>query len=409
MKNLSLQITSPKFLDDSFTTQMDLLTGKVFYHSQLGEYLNMLPPIISDAIEKAIWKYIFSKKVLAIPHEIHIDYCDNHIMKQNPQYYIDKDIFETQHRIEREKNNPGKKNRILSGWESEYIKGEEDRLTVLRNLTEKDVREHSYRYEWQNDGSGNGFRIKKDKKEEVLDGIQNKLEKMCFFWLPDLHTTIAGGNTDYVGSSLCMCFQKNGSMCGCSHESCDIGDYITISSELEAKYLPLVGTCNVQISKRGRAGHGLGLRESLQIVCCKKHGNAWRKEIEHILDDEEYLKAEEKALDEYFAQHNYHYKHGYWVKGDPREGFTLDKTRKHVKKVPYEPRPITKHYTQNKFTPGVSFLQEARLDSWDKTKQEYLPKFSKAMEKHNVLHVNREFSKRYNWQRSRLRNDYQNV
>ena len=404
MKNLSLQITSPKFLDDSFTTQMDLLTGNVFYHSQLGEYLNMLPQIISDAIQKAIWKSMFSKKVLAIPHGIHIDYCDNHIMKQNPQYYIDKDIFETQHRVEREKNNPGKKNRIMEGWESEYLKGEEDRLTVLRNLTEQDVREHSYRYDWQNDGSGNGFRIKKDKKEEVLDGIQNQLAK-TYFWLPDLHTSVRCGSEYYVGSSLCMCFQKNGSMCGCSHQSCDIGDYITISDELEAKYLPLVGTCNVQISKRGRAGHGLGLREILQIVCCKKHGNAWRKEIENNLTgegpvwsaihDEEYLKLEEKYLDEYFAQHNYHYKHGYWVKGDPREGFTLDKTKKNVKKVPYEPRPITKHYVRNKFTPTSRCTSEARLDTWDKTKPIYLPKFSKAMEKHNVLHVNTEYNKRY--------------
>ena len=70
MKNLSLQITSPSFLDDSFTSQIDLVTGKPFYHSEWGRLFTMLPWDVQESIASAIWRYVFSNKVIRIPTPI---------------------------------------------------------------------------------------------------------------------------------------------------------------------------------------------------------------------------------------------------------------------------------------------------------------------------------------------------
>lgn len=72
MKNLSLQITSPSFLDDSFTSQIDLVTGKPFYHSEWGRLFTMLPWDVQESIASAIWRYVFSNKVIRIPTLIKI-------------------------------------------------------------------------------------------------------------------------------------------------------------------------------------------------------------------------------------------------------------------------------------------------------------------------------------------------
>ena len=72
MLNLSLQITSPSFLDSGFTSQMDLMTGKPFYHSEWGELFAMLPFDVQDSIASAIWRYVFSNHVLKIPTTIKI-------------------------------------------------------------------------------------------------------------------------------------------------------------------------------------------------------------------------------------------------------------------------------------------------------------------------------------------------
>ena len=60
--NLSLQITNPKFLSDDFTTRLDLITGKLYYHSEWGELVSMLSPEIVENISRSnFWQDILAK------------------------------------------------------------------------------------------------------------------------------------------------------------------------------------------------------------------------------------------------------------------------------------------------------------------------------------------------------------
>ena len=359
MKNLSLQITSPNFLDISFTTQMDLLTGKVFYHSQLGEYINMLPPTIADAIQKAVWKYIFSQKVLRIPHAIHIDYCDNHIPKQDIQPYIQ---YYTEDLA----------NEVDLCWISEETR--QRRIEIAKTITTDEVK----KYVRKQGVSSSDL----PDRERVLGKLNELMTDPNRFVLSDIRTNISG--KDCGVDHVCMCIQKNGTMCGCKSQFNPFND-ISISEKLQEKYRPLVGTCNLHYRLGRHTPQGYdGDYKSLHIYCCKKHGEEWIRTIYHPPADKTPLEAEEKALDEYFAQHNYHYKHGYWVKGDPREGFTLSKIGKKVKKIPYELNEVNKWET-DKMHPvagNLRVLPERHL-----TKM-YLPKFSKKMENCDSIFVN---------------------
>ena len=296
MKNLSLQITSPKFLDDSFTTQMDLLTGKVFYHSQLGEYLNMLPPIVSDAIEKAIWKYIFSQKVLAIPHPIHIDYYDDYTMKQDIQPYIDQNI---------------------RSYKSDTIfhpVANKAQLDAAQSIQPSDVMNAPTFKEREGEGA---YGI--STHDYQCQRVKERVEQSRSFPTSD-DMSMRG---DYDIAYTCSWFNKNGCMCGIGDT-----DRFDIPEELYSKYAPLDGKCGFQIS------HYYFHSERLKVRGCDRH----LKEIRSLSqgNDENYVRKIERILDEYLEQHNYHYRYGCWVKGNPEDGYTWDKTRKNPKKVPHQ-------------------------------------------------------------------------
>ena len=363
MKNLSLQITSPNFLDISFTTQMDLLTGKVFYHSQLGEYINMLPPTIADAIQKAVWKYIFSQKVLRIPHAIHIDYCDNHIPKQDIQPYIQ---YYTEDLA----------NEVDLCWISEETR--QRRIEIAKTITTDEVKKYV-----RKQGVSS---LDLPDRERIIDKLHKKITAPILL-NPDIRTNISDKNAEgakALVNHVCMCIQKNGTMCGC-RSPLNPTNHISISEELQEKYRPLVGTCNLHYRLGRQTPQGYdGDYKSLHIYCCKKHGEEWIRTIYQKKRAITALEAEEQTLDEYFAQHNYHYKHGYWVKGDPREGFTLSKIGKKVKKIPYELNEVNKWKTDKMYhgIANLCVLPERHL-----TKM-YLPKFSKKMENCDSIFVN---------------------
>ena len=331
MKNLSLQITSPKFLDDSFTTQMDLLTGKVFYHSQLGEYLNMLPPIISDAIQKGIWKYIFSQKVLAIPHPIHIDYYDDHTMKQDVQSYIHENIRHYENRTHPLQNV----------------------IAAAKSIQPSDVMNQTP--VWNQYDS--------DQPEWHSQRIKRKIENSRTFPTA-LEMFEEGKDTDMIYA--CGWFNKNGCMCG-------IGDTsgFDVPDELYSKYVPLHGKCGFQI--KNYYFHA----ERLKVKGCDRH----LKEIRNLSqgNDENYVRKIERILDEYLEQHNYYYRNGYWVKGNPEDGYTWDKTRKNPKKVPHQKYKMIFYKRE-----ALSLLpDQPKRDNQRFSREEeevYHPKLSKRLE-----------------------------
>ena len=340
MKNLSLQITSPKFLDDSFTTQMDLLTGKVFYHSQLGEYLNMLPPIISDAIEKGIWKFIFSRKVLAIPHPIHIDYCDDHTMKQDIQPYIDRHIRHCE-------------------LEEKYISAErkvgyEEKMVAAKSIQPIDVM-NAERHN-RNKLPNNGW------AEYHSSQVKLAVDRGGTF--PTINDVRVG--VENIESNRCHWFNKNGCMCG-------IGEtrYIEIPECLYDKYAPLNGKCGFI----ARSSHPKDWNKHVVVNGCSNH----LKEIRSS-DHPSLTRTLERILDEYLEQHNYHLRNGCWVKGHPQDGYTWDKTRKHVKKVPYNKYKMVVYKTQELSLlpdkPKRHYHREVRYE-----KEVYHPKLSKRLEK----------------------------
>lgn len=75
--NLSLQITKPTFIGDQFTAQLDLVTGKFYYHSEWGELFATLPYDVAEDIAREIWRECFSRVVLK-PSEF--VYCN--VMKE---------------------------------------------------------------------------------------------------------------------------------------------------------------------------------------------------------------------------------------------------------------------------------------------------------------------------------------
>lgn len=70
--NLSLQMTNPKFLSEDFTTQFDLTTGKLYYESPWGRLFAMMPPEVADAISQAIWRNVFTRRVLKMVRPLKI-------------------------------------------------------------------------------------------------------------------------------------------------------------------------------------------------------------------------------------------------------------------------------------------------------------------------------------------------
>ena len=336
MKNLSFQITSPKFLDESFTTQMDLLTGKVFYHSQLGEYLNMLPETISEAIKKAIWKYVFSRKVLAIPHDIHIDYCDNHTMKQDAQLYINSNTNYYKKWLGRA-GTAGSRDDL------------EQRLAMAKSIKPSDITD-----------------IQSEPPREIYGRIQ-----MCVNIREHMtkNTNFPELGEDFVERKMiCGGFNKNGCMCGIE----DIYGR-KIPNRLKSKYEPLQDKVGFYFSDFGWGGGELRLR------LCNKH----RTQIFQNGDIE-------KNLDDYLEQHNYYYRNGYWVRGNPRDGYSWDTTRKHRKPVPHElvsvRIPKRDEYVLREGGDGVCLSRDVAMGKRQlkyfrsEVVKVYLPKFSKRLE-----------------------------
>lgn len=358
MKNLSLEITSPKFLDDSFTTQMDLVSGKVFYHSQLGEYLNMLPPIISDAIEKAIWKFIYSSKVLAIPHPIHIDYYDDHTMKQDVQSYIDMNkksrywtytLMKDQTRQTGEQQ-PHRHPRVAKAF---------DYLTGAREIQPSDVAKicpsrTEYRNPRDRPKLNDTIRIKKAMINNTTFSEQPQVTNL----LP----------------ILCMGFNNDGCMCGVCDKYTEF-----LPDSLVDKYAPLDGKFGFETSTPNWShvpDWALRRRPRVSLKMCSKHMAAM--EVERWV--------EENRLDKYLEQHNYYYRNGYWVMGNPKDGYSLNKKGK---KVPHE--AISIRMRRGEVAPLREKLSstlrsrntESALARYDAefNKQVYLPKLSKRAQK----------------------------
>ncbi len=86
----SLQCSNPSFLSSDFTTEMDLSTGRFFYHSEWGALFSMLPYDVQDNIAQAIWRYVYSNRVLEIPHPLAFTEADESYMPPTADYWIDE-------------------------------------------------------------------------------------------------------------------------------------------------------------------------------------------------------------------------------------------------------------------------------------------------------------------------------
>ena len=327
---------------------MDLLTGKVFYHSQLGEYLKMLPETISDAIEKAIWKYVFSRKVLAIPHHIHIDFNDNHTMKQDAQLYINSHTNYYKKWLAR--------GGVLSRDDLEQ------RLAMAQSIKPSDITNIQCDPELRL-GAHVVRSSRGDEETARLQMCVNIREHMT------KNTDFPELREDFVERNMiCGGFNKNGCMCGM-----EIYGGKRIPKHLYYKYEPL----------RDKVGFWNDLEwsgEEMRLRLCMKH----RKNIFENGDIE-------KNLDDYLEQHNYYYRNGYWVRGNPRDGYSWDTTRKHRKPVPHElvsvRMPKRDEYVLREGGDGVCLSRDGAMGKRELKHfrsadvKVYLPKFSKRLEK----------------------------
>jgi len=354
---LSLQITSPKFLDKSFTTQMDLVSGKVFYHSKLGEYLDMLPWQVTEEIQRAIWRYKFSNKVLVIPKPLYFDWDNDTICHLPIQKYINRQL-----RIDQ--NQMADVRQMGDNWHRSITDGTTypDRLMrsieQLKKMTPQDV------LNAEPDKYAHADECKKLKYEiNKIRSITPEISQMNL-------------NVDY--HDVCHCFNKDGCMCG---TSVNFIKTFKIPMELTTKYEFI---CH-KVGRGFIPDHSRSLdtidRKACALKCCDKHKKLLRdmsiKEVDEYLED-------------HLAQHGYIQRNGYWcdISSNDTCRFTKDKRTKKDKDVRWEKIKVRRlrHTMEVGRVCGgyVSKIITPR-DKYGNTMYEYpeiyFPKLSKKLEK----------------------------
>ncbi len=298
---MSLQITSPAFLDESFTTQMDLITGKIFYHSQLGEYLKMLPPDIGDGIYKSIWKYLFSNKVLQIPHPLKIDYFGENVSDASHSIIGEKisNLVErrrTQHLKEVRRMEEGS---FRANPPDRYVKQSKARLDDAETMTIQDVKHYQI--------SNSQFTVPHSNYDKNM--IKREYRNRTDFPYSRSGFVLRGDR--------CMCFNKDGKVCGTSNYS----HYLKVvrgnemNTNPHERFESLIGRLNI-----GAACHSLhGVQ--IRLSCCKKH----KKSYQGVITEEE--------MEDYCRSWGYTDEghKGYWRKIDTR--ITSDTRTKKAKEV----------------------------------------------------------------------------
>ena len=446
MKNLSCQITSPSFLDESFTTHIEIFTGKMFYHSEIGEFIASLPYQVADEIQRSVWRYIFSNKVLAIRKPLYFDWDDNTICHQDINQYIEGHIKYVENLLEgndtygltlierkysqirNEQLGPlratgdewwDKNDKINCAEKEEIWAMKRSRYKTLRNLNHSNILQSDTKYgihaPCHPKTARGGTSLEMDCEVIKSRMIHNttfprKMENIMMLSHRCPRST-------YIGrKQVCQCISKTGCLCGGNTENDQHGYNFKIPKQLLEKYAPLSGYAGIdepcRYSTRHQSIHG---RESdLCLVMCSRHQKQWEKELDgavryhlvHLywqaeidIDDDginietgesgDYLINKfERLLDLHLEQHNYHYKHGCWTKGDPLEGYTYDNSRKKPKKIPYEQRTVCMCHIYKIDECGWPNGRGDYYRSFNardrhvkkKKKTMYLPKFSKTLD-----------------------------
>ena len=434
MKNLSCQITSPSFLDESFTTHIEIFTGKMFYHSEIGEFIASLPYQVADEIQRSVWRYIFSNKVLAIQKPLYFDWDDNTICHQDINQYIEghieyvhenmggKDTYGL--KLISEKYSQIRNDQLnFSELTGEAWKQKDEEIQYEKHLEEKAMIES--RYETlrnlnhsnilQTHAPFNIHRYHKSRRgETTLEDDCEVIKSMMI-----CNTTIrchrknnmivSRRKDGYVSrTTVCQCISKTGCMCGGSTDNTQYNVRIQfkIPEQLEQKYEPLLGYAGITSHRPPHWTINRPVEKCMSVLMCSRHQKEWIKDLEWVrrygragseldLDDDginietgepgdDLINKFERKLDLHLEQHNYHYKHGYWTKGDPREGYTYDNSRKKPKKIPYEQRTVdvvcTKGWHEKRPETYYKEYGCRHIDLDIKTTTMYLPKFSKTLD-----------------------------
>ena len=354
---LSLQITSPKFLDKSFTTQMDLVSGKVFYHSKLGEYLDMLPWQVAEEIQRAIWRYKFSSKVLVIPKPLYFDWDNDTICHQPIQKYIKRRLTHQQDQLVEVRQ-------MGDNWHRSITDGTTypDRLMrsieQLKKMTPQDV------LNADPDKYSHGDECKQLKYEiNKIRSITPEISQMNL-------------NVDY--EDVCHCFNKDGCMCG---TSVNFIKTFKIPMELTTKYEFIchkVGRGFVPDNSRSLDTID---RKACALKCCFKHRD--KLDIMSVKEVDEYL-------EDHLAQHGYIQRNGYWcdISSNDACRFTTDKRTKKGKCVLWEKIKVrqTRHMMEvGNFGGGHIIKNTRQRDEYGNSvyhyPEIYFPKLSKRLEK----------------------------
>lgn len=362
---MSLVVSNPSFLSDDFTTHMCLTTGKFFYYSELGKYLSMLPPDIIEGLAKSIWKFIYSNKVLEIEHPFRLDLHNDGIYSHSHHLVledIENEKSDLQNHIDRLEARP-----FHSPHTLEEIAESKKRMTKLDNYTLQDV------IAIQNEGQHDWLRSQGlDPSEEynyymteVANSRKNRQAFVC-------------QKTDFnirERRNVCMCFNKDGSMCG-AHA----GSFIQIAEETARRFQPLVGSLNLQSESFGRYGKWMILK------CCNKHAKEGEDDV-YLGSSNGYRRWYDDRLEAYCNSWGYSDSghEGYFCKHDGR--ITRDTRTKKHKIVKGELVDIVVSTPQRDKHPGYSrryLNQMNKLNEWhgNFTKERVLlPKLSKRATK----------------------------
>jgi len=309
---MSLQIANPYFLDESFTTQMDLITGNIFYHSELGEYLKMLPPDIGDAIYKSIWKYRFSNKVLKIPHPLKIDYfgddmsdASHSIIGERLSNLVERRREQCLNEIRRIEEGTY---RAPPPFHQKHLQKAKERLDVAQTMTIQDVKDFQM---------GEPLSV----SERVLgDSLYHELAGIKMNCMGKTNFPYARSGFRLV-HDRCMCFNKDGKVCGAStynhsvRVACPSYTHDRCNRHCNnERFQSLIGRLNIG---------GFDRSETATVVaCCRKH----EKSYQGVMS--------QKEMEDYCRSWGYTDEghEGYWRKIDTR--ITSDtRNKKKVKEV----------------------------------------------------------------------------
>ena len=367
---MSLVVSNPSFLSDDFTTHMCLTTGKFFYHSELGEYLSMLPPDIIEGLAKSIWKFIYSNKVLEIEHPFRLD-LHNDGSYSHSHHLVLEDI-EVQKRELQNGIDRLTEKLYDPGWEAhrerreELIAEDKKHMTMLDNYTLQDV------IAIQNEGQYDWLRsqgIPTDNYNYYMTEVANSRDNRQAFVCQKTDFNIrASGN-------VCMCFNKDGSMCGAQ-----AGGFIQIAEETARRFQPLIGSLNLEVGEFGRYANPMILK------CCNKHAKEGEGSF-HLNSHYHYRKWYDDRLEAYCNSWGYSDSghEGYFCKHDGL--ITKDTRTKKHKIVKGELVDIVVSKPQRDKHPGHSrryLNQMNKLNEWHHnfTKERVLlPKLSKRATK----------------------------